>query len=189
MSRGFTRTALGAALALALTLVVAGCSPAAPTSESANQGSESSDRKADTLQSRVRVEYHNKTADRLSFKFDDYTVDDDLNWLEPVSGTLYPNESTVGTSYNNPFSAYSVDLEFGALPYKTSVSNEGLSNHFLFRVWMYTISQSDTTEVPAGETRTLTHGDYRFEIKAGKRTEVFGKSAAYPIDVYIYDAK
>ena len=182
------------AIAVAGSLVLAGCSSATSTgsAEPAPEPSATAtvSREAGWFQNRIRACVQNKTTRNVDYVFGEDTVDDQVKNLSQARGTMGPNAFVCGGSNNGGIDAdvvtFSftnsagkfVDLEFGNEP----------STPWFRIIYNRSKGDDDLYVLTQGKTFTKVLSDHVFEVTVGSTLRNFDKLKAYPYDVKIYDA-
>jgi hypothetical protein len=183
------RTGTILALAVAASLMLAGCGGTTTSSASGPTPSatETVSREAGWIHNRIRACVQNKTTRNVDYVFGEDTVDDQVEYLSQTRGTMGPNayvcggsksgglkDDTVTFSFTNSAGKF-VDLEFG---------NSWAAAHLtIFHDRTY-----DFYILTPGKTFTTVFSGQVIEALVNENLRKIDKLTAYPYDVKIYDA-
>jgi hypothetical protein len=179
------------AIAVAGSLVLAGCSSATSTGSvepvPTPTATESVSREAGWFQNRIRVCVQNKTSRNLEYAFDDDVLDDEDNYLSQPRGTMGPNAFVCGASMNRAFLMDAV-----AFRYKNTAGNwdQLLMRNSAGEIRLSINGSWDEFDfvLTGGKPLTTVVNGHTLDVLLGTSMRTFDQLTAYPMDVRIYDA-
>ena len=189
-----TRRGMLVAIAVAASLVLAGCSSATTTGsvEPAPSATETVSREASGSSGRVRVCVQNNTTRNLEYYFEESTVDDQQEPLSRQWGTMGPSAFACGASKNAGRLTNYVDFVYkNSADRLIHVQLHNGSAPLVFAV--YYVRSDETRDLL--RVSTALGSPYQgvadgkvFDVMVGPSARTFDKITAIPVDVRISDA-
>lgn len=191
------RRGIFAAIAMAGTLALAGCSGASTTDSGTPaptlSATETISREAGWFSERIRVCVANKTNRNLEYYFDEGTVDDQLEYIPRTWVSMGVNAFACGASKNLGPLADTVSFAYkdsgGRLVH---VRLQGRNPPAVLTVYTLTGKSEEiailTANVYPGTPYSGVAGGERIELLVEPTVRTFGKITAIPADLRIYDA-
>jgi hypothetical protein len=178
-------------IAVAASLVLAGCSSAATTGSAepapTPSATETVSREAGWFANRIRVCVQNKTSRNLEYAFSDSALDDQLEYLSQPTGTMGPNAFVCGVSLSTGPFADSVTFSYknsaGNWDYLYMANDKGIIVLSINGSW-----DEGHFVLKGGKPLTTVVNGHVLDVLVEPNLRTFDKLTAYPYDVKIYDA-
>jgi hypothetical protein len=179
------------AIAVAASLVLAGCSSATTTGSAepapTPSATETVSREAALTTNRIRACVQNKTNRNLEYAFEDNVLDDQLEYLSQPAGTMGPNAFVCGVSKKAAIFDNAVTFS-----YKNSAGNWDYLYMSItsaaFNLQIEGSGSDDDFILEGGKPLRTVFNGHVLEVLAESNLRTFDKATAYLYDVRISDA-
>jgi len=191
MSPNPIRRGVIVSIAVAASLVLAGCSSATTTGSAepapTPSATETVSREAGWFNNRVRACVQNKTTRNLEYAFDDDALDDQLKSLSQPAGTMGPNAFVCGGSDGSDIADDTVSFRYTNASGKLVILHLANSKGSIF-LRIFIDDKYATNLLTPGQTLKAVFYGQVIEALVEPNLRTFDKLTAYPYDVKIYDA-
>ena len=191
MTSRIPRRGVIVAIAVAASLVLAGCSSATTTGSAepapAPSATETVSREAALTTNRIRACVQNKTSRNLEYAFEDNVLDDQLEYLSQPAGTMGPNAFVCGVSKKAAIFDNAVTFS-----YKNSAGNWDYLYMSIttaaFNLQIEGSGSDDDFILEGGKPLRTVFNGHVLEVLVESNLRTFDKATAYLYDVRISDA-
>jgi hypothetical protein len=192
MTSRIPRRGMVVALAVAASLVLAGCSSATTTGSAepvpTPSATESVSREAALTTNRIRACVQNKTSRNLEYAFENDVLNDQLEYLSQPAGTMGPNAFVCGVSKKSVI--YDNAVTFS---YKNSAGNWDYLYMSItsaaFNLQIEGSGSEDDFIVEGGKPLRTVFNGHVLDALVESNLRTFDKATAYLYDVRISDAR
>ena len=191
MTSRIPRRGMIVAIAVAASLVLAGCSSATTTGSAepapTPSATETVSREAALTTNRIRACVQNKTSRNLEYAFEDNVLDDQLEYLSQPAGTMGPNAFVCGVSKKAAIFDNAVTFS-----YKNSAGNWDYLYMSItsaaFNLQIEGSGSDDDFILEGGKPLRTVFNGHVLEVLVESNLRTFDKATAYLYDVRISDA-